>query len=271
MLEYFDGCTAVIVPDNLKSGVSKACRYDPDLNPSYQQWAEHYGVAIILARPFKPKDKSKAEVAVQVVERWILARLRHQTFFSLAEINQRIRALLEHLNNRSFKLLPGCRQSAFEQLDKPALRSLPAQPYRYVAIKPVKVNIDYHVQYEQHSYSVPHQYVGEKTRIACRRDTDRSLLPAATGASHPRQYTPGLPPIRLTCRRATGRSSNGHRTVETLGERHRPGRLAWVSSQLASRPHPEQAYKVCLGLLNLSKQYPTTRLNAAVASPTRPA
>ena len=264
MLEYFGGCTAVIVPDNLKSGVSKACRYDPDLNPSYQQWAEHYGVAIIPARPFKPKDKSKAEVAVQVVERWILSRLRHQTFFSLAEINQRIRALLEHLNNRSFKLLPGCRQSAFEQLDKPALRSLPAQPYRYVAIKPVKVNIDYHVQYEQHSYSVPHQYVGEKLELHAGETLIEAYFRRQLVASHPRQYTPGFttnPAHMPTRHRAQQQWTPGRlkRWAKDIG----PDALAWVSSQLASRPHPEQAYKVCLGLLNLSKQYPTTRLNAA--------
>ena len=114
------------------------------------------------ARPYKPKDKAKAEVGVQIVERWILARLRHQTFFSLAELNQCIRALLNELNERPFKQLPGNRREAFEQLDRPALGPLPVHPYRYVAIKTVKVNIDYHVSYEQHHYSVPHQYVGQQ-------------------------------------------------------------------------------------------------------------
>ena len=154
MLTCFDGCTELIVPDNLKSGVSKACRYDPDLNPSYQQWAEHYRVAVVPARPYKTQDKAKAENGALVVQRWILARLRQQCFFSLAELNHCIRSLLEDLNNRPFKQLPGCRRSVFEQPDKPALRSLPSQPHRYMAIKPIKVNIDYHVQYEQHSYSV---------------------------------------------------------------------------------------------------------------------
>ncbi len=145
--EYFGGTSAIIVPDNLKSGVSKACRYDPSLNPSYQQLSAHYQVAVIPARPYKPKDKSKVEVSVQIVERWILARLRHHTFFSLAELNQCIRALLVELNQKPFKQLPGNRQQAFEQLDKPALKPLPKHPYRYVDIKPAKVNIDYHVQY----------------------------------------------------------------------------------------------------------------------------
>ena len=192
MLEYFGGCPAVIVPDNLKSGVSKACRYDPDLNPGYQQWAEHYGVAVIPARPFKPKDKSKTEVAVQVVERWILARLRHQSFFSLTELNHCIRSLLEDLNNRPFKQLTGCRRSAFEQLDKPVLSALPAQPYRYVAIKPVKVNIDYHVQYQQHSYSVPHQYVGEKLEVHASDTLFEAYFRRQLVATHPRKYTPGF-------------------------------------------------------------------------------
>ena len=264
MLTYFGGCTELIVPDNLKSGVSKACRYDPDLNPSYQQWAEHYGVAVVPAQPYKPKDKAKAENGVLVVQRWILARLRHQSFFSLAELNRCIRSLLEDLNNRPFKQLPGCRRSAFEQLDKPALRSLPAQPYRYVAIKPVKVNIDYHVQYEQHSYSVPHQYVGEKLELHAGETLIEAYFRRQLVASHPRQYTPGFttnPAHMPTRHRAQQQWTPGRlkRWAKDIG----PDALAWVSSQLASRPHPEQAYKVCLGLLNLSKQYPTTRLNAA--------
>ncbi len=136
--EYFGGSTRIVVPDNLRSGVTKACRYDPDLNASYQQLAEHYQVAVVPARPYKPKDKAKAEVGVQIVERWILARLRHHTFFSLAELNQCIRALLDDLNHKPFKQLPGNRLQAFEQLDRPALNPLPRHAYRYVAIKSVK-------------------------------------------------------------------------------------------------------------------------------------
>ena len=176
--EFFGGTPALVVPDNLKSGVSKACRYDPDLNPSYQQLAEHYQLAVMPARPYKPQDKSKAEVGVQIVERWILARLRHHSFFSLAELNQCIRALLEELNAKPFKQLPGNRQQAFEQLDRPALRALPRHPYCYVAIKPVKVNIDYHVQYQQHHYSVPHQYVGEQLELHAGDKLRKPLNPA---------------------------------------------------------------------------------------------
>ena len=264
MLEYFSGCSALIVPDNLRSGVSKACRYDPDLNPSYQQWAEHYQVAVVPARPYKPKDKAKAEVAVQVVERWILARLRHLTFFSLAELNQCIRVLLEDLNSRPFKQLPGCRRSAFERLDKPALRPLPTQPYRYTAIMSVKVNINYHVQYKDHHYSVPHQYVGERLELHASETLVQAYFRRQLVATHPRKHRPGFttnPAHMPLGHRAQQQWSPGRlkRWAVDIG----PDTLTWVSGQLERREHPEQAYKVCLGLLNLSKQYPATRLNAA--------
>ncbi|MBS97676.1 MAG: IS21 family transposase [Oceanospirillaceae bacterium] len=264
MLEYFGGAPEIIVPDNLRSGVSRACRYDPDLNPSYQQWAEHYQVAVVPARPYKPKDKSKAEVGVQIVERWILARLRHHSFFSLAEVNHCIRALLEELNEKPFKQLPGNRRQAFELLDRPALRVLPNHPYHYVEIKPVKVNIDYHVQYQQHHYSVPHQYVGETLELHASDTLVRLYFRQQVVASHPRRHRPGT----------TTEASH-------MPKRHQkqqqwtPGRLkhwakhigpevqAWVTEQLAAKAHPEQAYRICLGLLNLSRDYPAERLNAA--------
>ena len=126
---FYGGLPAVVVPDNLKSAVSKACRYDPDVNPTYQQMAEHYGVAVVPARPYKPKDKAKAEVGVQIVERWIMMRLRKQTFYTLASLNMAIRTLLDDLNRRPFKKRPGSRLSQFEQLDKPALKPLPSAAY----------------------------------------------------------------------------------------------------------------------------------------------
>lgn len=263
-LEYYGGSMAMFVPDNLKSGVSKACRYDPDLNPSYQQLAEHYQVAVVPARPYKPKDKAKAEVAVQIVERWILARLRHHSFFSLAELNQCIRALLEELNNKPFKQLPGCRRSAFEQLDRPALKPLPAQPYQYIAIKPVKVNIDYHVQFKQHHYSVPHQYVGERLELHASETLVQMYFRQQHIASHPRKHSYGFStnPAHMPTRHRKQQQWTPQR-LQRWAKDIGPDCLTWVSEQLASRPHPEQAYRVCLGLLALSRQYPTTRLNAA--------
>ena len=270
MLEFYGGCTEVVVPDNLRSGVSKACRYDPDLNPSYQQWAEHYNVAVMPARPYKPRDKAKAENAVLVVQRWILARLRHHTFFSLAELNQCIRALLKDLNNRPFKQLPGCRRSAFEQLDRPALKPLPVQPYRYAAIKPVKVNIDYHVEYESHFYSVPHQYVGERLELHASETLVEIYFRRQLVATHPRKHTPGFTtnPAHMPRRHRAQQQWSPGRLKQWAADIG-PDTLIWVSGQLERRDHPEQAYRVCLGLLNLSKQYPATRLNAAcrIANP----
>ena len=262
--EFFGGTPELVIPDNLRSGVSKACRYDPDTNPSYQQLAEHYQVAVMPARPYKPKDKAKVEVAVQIVERWILARLRHHSFFSLAEVNQCIRALLQELNQRPFKQLPGNRRQAFEQLDQPALQPLPKQPYRYVDIKPVKVNIDYHVEYQRHHYSVPHQYVGERLELHARDTIVQLYFRQRLIASHLRKHTAGITTDAVH-----------------MPERHRkqqqwtPGRLKqwardigldtlrWVTERLEQRDHPEQAYRLCLGLLNLSREYPALRVNAS--------
>src|SRR6056297_3137204 len=142
--EFIGGVPELVIPDNLKSAVNRPCRYEPDLNPSYQDLAEHYGTAVIPARVRKPKDKAKAEVGVQVVERWILARLRKQSFFSLTEANAAIRTLLDDLNNRAFKKLPGSRKEAFESLDRPALKALPAQAYTFAQWKKVRLGIDYH-------------------------------------------------------------------------------------------------------------------------------
>ena len=260
--EFFGGTPALLVPDNLKSGVNKACRYEPELNPSYQQLAAHYQLAVMPARPYKPKDKAKAEVGVQVVERWILARLRHHTFFSLAELNQCLRALLTELNERPFKQLPGNRRQAFVQLDQPALTPLPQQPYRYVAIKSVKVNIDYHVQFEQHHYSAPHQYVGETLELHAGDQLVQLYFRQQLVASHPRKHQPGTTtlaahmPVRHSKQQAwtPGRLKQW---VQDIG----PDTLRRVSGRLAEKEHPEQAYRLCLGLLNLTRSYPPERVN----------
>ena len=264
MFEYFGGCTELVIPDNLRSAVNRSCRYDPDLNASYQQWAEHYQVAVLPARPYKPKDKSKAEVGVQIVERWILARLRHHSFFSLAELNQCIRSLLDDLNQKPFKQLPGNRCQAFEQLDKPALQPLPKHPYRYVDIKPVQVNIDYHVQYQQHHYSVPHQYVGERLELHASDTLVTLTFRQRQVASHPRKHHTGttteaahMPKRHQKHQQWTpGRLKNWAKDIG-------PEVLQWVDRQLTIKAHPEQAYRVCLGLLNLSREYPTRRIDAA--------
>lgn len=165
--EYFGGVPEILVPDNLKSAVTKACRYEPQINTSYQHMASHYKTVIITARPYKPKDKAKAkaENAVLIVERWIMARLRHSTFFTLKELNQTIRILLDDLNKRPFKKLPGTRLSQFELLDKPAMQPLPATRYEYIEFKLVRVNIDYHFEFDKHYYSVPHHLVKHQVEV----------------------------------------------------------------------------------------------------------
>lgn len=261
---FFDGVPELLVPDNLRSGVSKACRYDPDLNPAYQQLAAHYQVAVMPARPYKPKDKAKAEVAVQIVERWIMARLRHQTFFSLAELNRAIRALLDDLNRRPFKQLPGNRLEAFHRLDKPALRPLPRQPYQYMDIKTVKVNIDYHVEYQKHLYSVPHQYVGERLELHAGEALVELYFGRARVASHPRKHQPGT--TTQAAHMPTRHRKQQAWTPERLRHWARsigPDTERWIAARLDAREHPEQAYRICLGLLNLSRNYPPERLNAS--------
>lgn len=188
---FFGGVPQLVVPDNLKSTVRKTHRYEPDLNSSYQQMATHYQTAIMLAHPYKPKDKAKAEVAVQIVERWIMARLRHQTLFTLSSLNQAIVLLLDELNRRPFKKLPGTRLSQFEQLEKPALRPLPAQPYEYSEIKQARVHIDYHIEYDRHYYSVPHHLVKQAVEV---QTSDTAIVIYSQGqrvASHPRSYRQG--------------------------------------------------------------------------------
>ena len=264
MFDFLGGTTEAIVPDNLRSAISKACRYDPDTNPSYQQLAEHYGVAVLPARPYKPKDKAKAENGVLVVERWIMMRLRHHTFFSLGELNQCISELLVDLNTRAFKQLPGNRKEAFERLDKPTLRALPRQPYQYIDIKKVKVNIDYHVEYNDHYYSVPHQYVGERLEVHAGDDTLHAYFRGNLIATHVKSSGYGQ---TTEASHMPERHEKHHKwTPERLlswAAKIGPDTRQWVDALLVSKDHPEQAYRVCLGLLNLSKDYPSCRLNAA--------
>lgn len=263
-LNFFGGTPEVLVPDNLRSGVTKACRYEPELNLSYQQLAAHYQVAVIPARPYKPKDKSKAEVGVQIVERWIIARLRHQTFFSLHELNQGIKGLLTELNKKPFKKLPGNRLQAFEQLDKPALSPLPRHSYEFTEIKIVSVPIDYHVEFEQHYYSVPHALVGE--RLECHA-TDKLIqfyFKNKCMTSHVRQFYPGTStePGHMPVRH----EKHLKWTPEAfLSQAEEIGAevFIWVKNRLDEDRHVELSYRMCLGVLKLSKSYDKQRLNRA--------
>ena len=265
--EFLGGVPALVIPDNLKSAVTKACRYEPDLNPTYQQLAEHYGTTVIPARPYKPKDKAKAEVGVQIVERWIMARLRKETFYSLAQLNQRIRALLKDMNNRAMKQHPGSRYSQFKAIDEPALKPLPQQAYVFTQVKKVRVHIDYHVEVEKHYYSVPYALVKQQLEAHISGNLVTIYHQDKVVASHPRSYQIG------THTTHTQHMPKAHQSQQEWS----PERFErWakeigndveqlVIRYLNQRKHPEQSYRRCLGLLSLAKQFGNERLNAACA------
>lgn len=262
---FFGGTPQVVVPDNLKSAVTKACRYDPDLNPAYQQMAAHYDVAVIPARPYKPKDKSKAEVGVQVVERWIMMRLRKQTFFTLAALNHAIHFLLDDLNRRPFKKRPGSRLSQFEQLDKPALKPLPDSAYQYRDIKKARVHLDYHVEYDQHFYSVPYQLVKQAVMVHAGQTTVAIWHQGKQVALHPRSYHKGghsTDPNHMAKAHRKHQQWSPQRFLKWAADIG-PYTVTVVEHQLASRRHPEHGYRACLGLLSLAKKYGQQRLEAA--------
>lgn len=264
---FFGGVTEAVVPDNLKSGVTRAHRYEPDLNPTYAEMAAHYGVAILPTRVAKPRDKAKAEVGVQIVERWILALLRDQTFFSLDELNRAIAELLSRLNGRPFKKLPGCRRELFEQLDQPALQPLPAQAYVFATWKKARVNIDYHIELERHYYSVPYQLVKAQVEVRTSAQTVEIFHRGRRVACHRRSHQPG----RHTT--VTAHMPRPHRdyaewTPRRLVEwakKTGPATGELIGRILTQRRHPQQGFRSCLGILRLGKTYSDTRLEAACA------
>lgn len=262
---YLGGVSEIVVPDNLKAGVDRAHRYEPDINRTYADMAEHYGVAVIPARVAKPRDKAKAEVGVQVVERWILARLRNQTFFSLAELNRAIAGLLEHLNARPFKKLPGSRRELFEQLDRPALRPLAATRYEFALWKKARVHIDYHIAVERHYYSVPYQLVKCEVEIRLTANIVEVLYRGQRVASHRRSYKSGgfttLPEHMPRAHRAYA-AWTPQRLVR-WAEKTGPATAALIHAILAARAHPQQGFRSCLGIMRLGKTYGDDRLEAA--------
>ncbi len=264
---YFGGVTELVVPDQLKSGVTRACRYEPGLQRSYEEWSRHYGTTIVPARPRKPRDKAKVEVAVQVAERWILARIRNETFFSLGELNARIAELLEELNDRPMRAYGQSRRERFEAIDRPALRPLPVESFELAEWIHARVNIDYHVEFKRGFFSVPHALVHERVEIRCTASSLEIFYRGQRVALH---------------RRPTYFAPGGYATIpEHMPKSHRqhlewtPTRLIhWgasvgpktaelIEAILEHRSHPEQGYRSCLGILRLAKQYGNERLEAA--------
>src|ERR1700722_4374619 len=265
--EYFGGLPMLVIPDNPRTGVTRACRYEPDLNPTYNDMATHYGVAVLPARPRKPRDKAVVENAVQVVQRWIVAALRKRTFFGLLDLNQAIAELLIVLNQKKFRKREGTRASQFAAHDQPALRSLPAERYEIGVWRRSQVDLDYHVRAEGHFYSVPYQLTGREVDTRTTAATVEIFHHGLRVASHMRSF------------------AADHST--TLAE-HRPKAhqqyLEWTPSRLLSwaesagphtaqlfrrildsKPHPEMGYRSCLGLVRLGRKHTVERLEAAAA------
>jgi transposase len=262
---FFGGVTKVVVPDNLRSGVTKPCRYEPVINATYEEMAQHYGTAIIPARVRKPKDKAKAEVGVQIVQRFILAGLRKRTFFSLAEANAAIRERLELLNNRPFKKLPGCRKSRFEELDRPALLPLPHSHYQFSEWKKVGLGIDYHFEIDGHFYSAPHRLRGESLLARYTETTVECFHKGNRVASHARSMLKGL---HTTTPEHMPRSHREYAewTPERLiswANRIGESCAGVVSTILGRRTHPEQGFRSCRGIISLAKRFSEERLEAA--------
>ena len=262
---FIGGVTELIVPDNPRALIGEANRYNPQPQRAAVEFAAHFGTAILPARPYRPQDKAKVEVAVQIVQRWILARLRHRRFFSLAELNVAIAELLEDLNRRPFRKLPGCRREVFESLDSPVLRPLPVTPFQYAQWRQARANIDYHVEVEGHYYSVPQALVRQTIEIRLTLGSVECFFKGKRVAAHARSYRRGahstVPEHMPAAHRAHAEWSPGRMLnwATTIG----PGTREIVRYQLESRPHPEQGYRACLGVMRLARQYGKERLEAA--------
>ncbi len=266
MLEYFGGSTKIWVPDQLRSAITQPCRYEPGVNRSYQELAAHYGAVVIPARPGKARDKAKVESMVLVAQRWVLARLRHHTFFEMGELNRVIGDLLEQLNGRPMQKLGVSRHELWERLDRPALKALPIGRYEVAQWKACRVNIDYHIEVERHPYSVPYQLIHEEVEVRYTSSIIEVYYKGRRLDSHARRYDhqPSTKPEHMPSSHRAHAEWTPSRLIhwaEKTGQA--TGRL--VDGILKSRPHPEQGYRACLGLMRLGNRYGAERLEAASA------
>jgi transposase len=264
-LAFIGGVPAAIVPDNLRSGVTRAHRYEPEINPSYQDFAEHYGLAILPARVRKPRDKAKVEVGVQVVERWVLARLRNRTFFSLGELNTAITELLEQLNTRAFKKLEGCRRSRFVELEQPALRPLPPRGYEFGEWKKAKVHPDYHIEVNRAYYSVPFGLIGRQLDVRLSAQAVEVFHDGKLVAAHARASERGRRSTRDAHRpqRHVGVIENTLARVLERAAAIGPATLEVLHQQAARRKHPEETLRSAQGILRLATDFTPAALERA--------
>lgn len=266
-MRFFDGVTDIWVPDNPKVGVKKPDRYEPDLNPTYADLARHYGVAVIPARVRRPKDKAKVEVAVLLAERWIIAALRKQTFFSLEEVRAAVKPLLEKLNARPMRRLKKSRRQLYEELDKPALKALPARAYEFTEWGKGKVGPHYHVEFKEHFYSVPYALVHQHAEVRATATTVELLVKGVRVASHVRDDTPN---------KYTTLAEHMPKAHRDHAEWDPPRLIAWarkvgpstaelVEGIMVRRKHLQHGFQSCLGLMSLRKTYDDGRIEAACA------
>ena len=266
-LNALGGAPRQIVSDNLKAGITKACFYEPTVNRTYADMAAHYSTAIIPARPYKPRDKAKVEVGVQVVQRWILARLRNHQFFSLAALNRTIRELVDQLNDRPMRGWGTTRRALFEQLDRPALLPLPPTPYEYAEWKRCRVNLDYHIDIDKHLYSVPFRLLREEVEARITAKTVEIFHRGKLVANHLRSLRPHRPTTVPDHMPSSHRRYHDWTHEKILREARATGDdiSALVEVILRSRPHPEQGFRSCIGILGLRKRYGMERVDAACA------
>lgn len=265
MFEYFNGVPLITIPDNLLAGVTKAHRYDPDINANYQHFAEHYATAIIPARAGKPRDKAKVENAVKIVEMQILAPLRNMSFFSLGEINAELKTRLQILNNQPLQKMRVSRRQLFEEIDKPALQPLPPDRYQYTDWKKATINVDYHFVFADHYYSVPYQYVGKQVEICATSKTIECFFQCKRIATHQRSYK------RYQFTTVEEHMPKAHQeqakfSVKSLkfwANKIGENTALFVEHLIKSRALPQQAYRACLGVLRLGGKYGELRLEKA--------
>lgn len=264
-LIYFGGVTKAIVCDNLKAGVTKALWFEPTLNATFAALAEHYDTTILPTRPAKPRDKGKVEGAVLIVERWILARLRNQTFFSLTQLNAAIAELLEELNNRPMRHVDKSRRELFEEVERAALKPLPAVPFEYAEWKSAKVHPDYHVEVDKTFYSVPYRLIGCTVEVRLTHKVVEIFHDHQRVASHVRRsQRSGHVTVKVHMPKAHQRYANT--TPTSLISRAAavgPNAAILVERMMRDRPHPEQGYRSAMGILSLSTRYGSIRLDAA--------
>lgn len=264
-LEFFGGVPNLVVPDNAKTAVSKPCRYEPDINPAYQDLATHYGFAVLPARPYKPRDKAKVEAGVLVAERWIIAAMRHQQGLDLVEANGQIGDLLRRINNKPFRKREGTRAGLFAALDQAALRPLPETRFEMSQWSKAKVNIDYHIAFANDYYSVPYQLTQEQVDVRATATTVEIFRRGERVTSH--QRGPGRG-VAITLQEHRPRSHQAHlewppsRMVEWAGKIG-PHTAQLFEKLLANQPHPEMGYRSCLGLIRMADEYTPQRMEAA--------